>query len=203
MYCITHQWIVFGKYVESLLPCFWLSACTTNTWPCLLAWHHCTAVHQACPYMFITGSILNEDVFFLPRYVLYICTGFSTAVFVLHNEFHPWLLNIRRELNHAMGLEPMESPTSSQFEYCNCNYKLLGTNHGCICVLAWFVRIWSRKEGGEGGREGTEHRLIRKAQSPFLRGWTFCCPFWSLGMALATTWHFPGAGLASLHRCMS
>ena len=97
-------------------------------------------LHRRTPsmslYMFITGSILTEDVFVLPRYVLYICSGFSTAVFVLHNEFHPWLLNIRRELNHAMGLEPMESPTSSQFEYCNCNYKLLGTYHGCICVLA-------------------------------------------------------------------
>ena len=110
-------------------------------------------------YMFITGSILNEDVFFLPRYVLYICSGFSTAVFVLHNEFHPWLLNIRRELNHAMGLEPTESPTSSQFEYCNCNYKLLGTYHGCICVLAWFVRIWSRKEGGEGGEAAVPLKL--------------------------------------------
>ena len=38
---------------------------------------HCTAVHKACSYMDIVGSILNEDAMsppplFLSRYIIYL-----------------------------------------------------------------------------------------------------------------------------------
>ena len=36
---------------------------TANTGLCPPARHHSTAVHKACPYMVIVGSILNEDAF--------------------------------------------------------------------------------------------------------------------------------------------
>ena len=45
-----------------------------NTWPCPPARHHSTAaVHIACPYMGMVGSILNEDPPPFPsRYVIYL-----------------------------------------------------------------------------------------------------------------------------------
>ena len=57
-----------------LLPCFGLWALYLPT-PDPARRHHSTAVHKACPYMVIVGSIQNEDALppFLSRSIIYLC----------------------------------------------------------------------------------------------------------------------------------
>ena len=49
--------------VEPFAALFWALGVVVlaNTWPCPPARHHSIAVHKACPYMVIIGSILKEN----------------------------------------------------------------------------------------------------------------------------------------------
>ena len=63
--------------VEPFAALFWaLGINLANTWPCPPARQNSTAVHKACPYMVIVGSILSEDALppplFLSRYIIYL-----------------------------------------------------------------------------------------------------------------------------------
>ena len=68
--------------VEPFAALFWaLGNVLANTWPWQPALHHSTAVHKACPYMVIVGSILIKTrpapPLFLSRYVIYLCVDVS------------------------------------------------------------------------------------------------------------------------------
>ena len=55
--------------VEPFTALFWaLGIILANTWPCPPARHHSTAIHKACPYIVLVGSILSEDA--LPPFLI-------------------------------------------------------------------------------------------------------------------------------------
>ena len=61
--------------VNPFTALFWaLGNVLTNIGPCPPGRCHSTAVHKACPYMVIIGSILNEDALPPPlsRYIIYL-----------------------------------------------------------------------------------------------------------------------------------
>ena len=63
-----------------------------NTGPCLPASLH-TAVHKACPYMVIVGSILNEDVLPPPFPILVRYLRVSMLLVLVHVLIYKYVLH--------------------------------------------------------------------------------------------------------------